>query len=124
MYFHASRVHTEIFGISILTQFRKDFLPDALIPPLGKTGINALPGAIALWQLPPLRSTVIHPEHTVEHSPVVFSGASFLPRVFRRQYWLNAFPLFVCYIVIHIIIHSLMLSNFRFLCNIYFSNKA
>ena len=124
MYFYTSRVITEIFSIRILTQFRKNTLQDSVIAPLSKAGIYALPGTITLWKLSPLPSAVIHPKHTVEHDPVVFSGASFLPRVFRRQQWLNTLPLFICNIVIFIIIHALILSNIHSLCNIYFSNKA
>ena len=61
MDFNASRINTEILSISISTQLSKNFLPNAIIPPLGKTSVNALPGSIAFWKLPPLRSAVIHP---------------------------------------------------------------
>ena len=81
--FHTSRINTEILSISILTQLSKNFLPYAIIPPLGKTSVNALPRAVAFWKLSPLRSAVIHPQHTVQHRPVVFPWASFLPTVFQ-----------------------------------------
>ena len=79
---NASRVNIETLSISILIQFRKNILPDAILPPLGKTGINALPRTVVLWELSPLHSAVIYPKHTVQHRSVVFSGASFLPAYF------------------------------------------
>ena len=60
----------------------------------------------------------------VEHSPVVFSWSSFLPRVFRRQHWLNSLPLFICYIIIFIFFHALIILLFSLLCIFYFSNKS
>ncbi len=51
---------------------------DTIIPPLGETDINALPRAVVLWKLSPLRSAVVHPKHTVQQDPIAFSGASLI----------------------------------------------
>ena len=57
-----SRINTEILRIRILTQLNKNFLPNAIIPPLGKTSVNTFPRAVAFWKLSPLLSAVIHPQ--------------------------------------------------------------
>ena len=69
-------------------------------------------------------TVVIHPEHPVQHRPVIFPGASFLPRVFRREQRLNSLPLFFCNFVAVILIHTFMIPHAFYLCNFYFSNKA
>ena len=118
-----SRINTEILRIRILTQLNKNFLPNAIIPPLGKTSVNTLPRAVAFWKLSPLRSAVIHPQHTVQHRPVVFPWASLLPCIFRRQQWLNTLPLFIGQFIVHIFFHAPMISYIQALCNFYVSNK-
>ncbi len=124
MNLNASRVKAEILRIGVLIQLRKKSLPDTILPPLGEAGINALPGTVALRKLSLLRPAVIHPKHTVEHDSVVFSGASFLPRVFWWEQRLNTLPLLLCEIVVDIVIHALIIPFSPLLCKIYFSNRA
>ena len=102
-----SRIITEIFSICSLIQFRRNLLPDTIIPPFSKTSIDTLPWIISFWKLSPLCPTMIDLEHPVQHCPVIFSGASFLPRVFRWEQWLKSFPLFICNVIV---IHTFIIA--------------
>ena len=114
-----SRINTEIFSICSLIQFRRNL--HTIIPPFSKTSIDTLPSTISFWKLSPLCPTMIDPEHPVQHHPVIFPGASFLPHVFRWEQWLKSFPLFICNVIV---IHTFIIAFAWFLCNFNFSNKA
>lgn len=100
-----SRINTEIFSICSLIQFRRNL--HTIIPPFSKTSIDTLPSTISFWKLSPLCPTMIDPEHPVQHHPVIFPGASFLPHVFRWEQWLKSFPLFICNVIV---IHTFIIA--------------
>ena len=107
MNLNVRRINTEILSISFLIQFRKNTLPDTIVSPFCKTSIDTLSRTVTLWKLSPLCSTVIHPEYPVQHHPVIFPGASFLPCVFRWEQWLKSFPLFICNVIV---IHTFIIA--------------
>ena len=92
-----------------------------VVPPLGKSRIHGLPGAIRLRQFPPLRSAADDPEHPIQYPPVIFPWTSPFSRPLCWKQLLHASPLFFCqFIPLHGLIFALLFN----LCNIYFSNKA
>ena len=90
------RVQTQVFHIRICGQCAKYGFQCAVVPPFGKSGVHRLPWAIHLRQFPPLRSATGDPQHTIEHSPVIFPGPAAFPCSFRRKHCFYAFPLFLC----------------------------
>ena len=117
----AGRVQAQVFHIRICGQCTKYGFQCTIVPPFSKSGIHRLPGAIRLWQFPPLRSAAGDPKHPIEHFSIIFPRSPSLPGPFWRQQLFYALPLSFCqFIPFHISIFALT----RNLCNIYFSNKA
>jgi hypothetical protein len=77
-------VEHDVLVIRILDEGCKDALPDAPVGPSAEALVDALPLAVALGKVVPVRTGAQHPETGVHKQPVVLSCA---PRValFARQ---------------------------------------
>lgn len=104
VYLYHSRIYARIFHIRITGKHMEYFLPYAYFLPFSEACINTLPRSITFWYFPPLGTCSCNPQHSIQHTAVIFCWASLFACSFRRQYIFNSFPFFIAdFISFHIL---------------------
>ena len=85
-------VDHQCFRIRIKGQYPKNVVQYAVFCPFSKATVYTFPWTIALWQIPPCRSTSRKPHHRVEHGSVVLRRASLFPGSLYREKASDLFP--------------------------------
>ena len=124
MYLAGCGVNRDILKIRLHRQNLKNCLKDPHFPPLPKTGLSCLPGAISWWKFSPRCPSSDNPQQSIHPCALITlcraSTFPFFP-MFRRQQSSDPFPFTFCQFIVFRF-HTISLHSHLLLCNFYFSN--
>lgn len=104
MYLYHSRIYAQILHIRITGKHMEYFLPYAYFLPFSESCINTLPRSITFWHFSPLGTCSCNPQHSIQHTAVIFGWAPLFACSFRRQYIFDSFPFLIAdFISFHIL---------------------
>src|SRR5690349_13581519 len=82
------------FNVQNRLKFGKHLVPNTGLVPALKAAIDTGPFAIAFWHISPGCAGPQHPDHPIEHLPMILAWTSAF-RFLLREQRLDALPLFI-----------------------------